>query len=410
MAGPEERLGMMRDMVRIADKLWSWEMGPEFDLMYSNSPDREIYYQLFMAGSSRQEIGEHFLEHNNVLIAIDTAGIAWIAEAAKEGGVIQKYHLLGPFFTVETTEEYLYRICSGLKVSRELIRGLVHKLEGIPGVSMGNALKYAQILHYVLTGEESIPDQVGIHNQNTDSLEYKDGVDYSYHGTWEAEQRFFKAIRDGDEINSNRLTEEFAHGVLGEMTEDPIRQLKDRLIIQVALCGRAAIYGGVSPDGSYSLQDYYIQRIEHMNSISALNDLSEEILQAFLRRSRQAKKSEGYPAAIRSAMEYINNHITEKISLKDLAAEVNYTEYYLSSKFKKEVGVSINTYIMNCKIDAAKELLGTGNYSICGVSDYLGFSSANYFGTVFKQYTGVTPTEFLAGGGRKAADSNMESR
>ena len=114
MASPEEKLGMMRDMVRIADRLWSWELGPEFDLMFSNSPDREIYYQLFMAGSSRQEIGEHFLEHNNVLIAIDTAGIAWIAEAAKEGGVIQKYHLLGPFFTVETTEEYLYRICSGL--------------------------------------------------------------------------------------------------------------------------------------------------------------------------------------------------------------------------------------------------------------------------------------------------------
>ena len=199
-----------------------------------------------------------------------------------------------------------------------------------------------------------------------------------------------------------------AHGVLGEMTEDPIRQLKDQLIIQVALCGRAAIFGGVSPDGSYSLQDYYVRRIENMNTISALNDLSEEILQAFLQRSRQAKKSEGYPAAIRSVMEYINNHITEKISLKDLAAEVNYTEYYLSSKFKKEVGVSINTYIMKCKIDAAKELLGTGNYSICSVSDYLGFSSANYFGTVFKQHTGVTPTEFLAGGGKRAAGSNTE--
>ena len=378
--------------------------------MFSNSPDREIYYQLFMAGSSRQEIGEHFLERNNVLIAIDTAGIAWIAEAAKEGGIIQKYHLLGPFFTVKTTEEYMYRICSRLKVSRELLRGLVHKLEGIPGVPMGTALKYAKILHYCLTGEESLPEMVYVHNQNTDLLEQEhiDGVNYSFHGTWEAEQHFFKAIRDGDEINSNRLTEEIAHGVLGEMTEDPIRQLKDQLIIQVALCGRAAIFGGVSPDGSYSLQDYYVRRIENMNTISTLNDLSEEILQAFLQRSRQAKKSEGYPAAIRSVMEYINNHITEKISLKDLAAEVNYTEYYLSSKFKKEVGVSINTYIMKCKIDAAKELLGTGNYSICSVSDYLGFSSANYFGTVFKQHTGVTPTEFLAGGGKRAAGSNTE--
>ena len=222
-------------------------------------------------------------------------------------------------------------------------------LSEIPCVSLGNARKYAAMMQYSLTEESIRPEEIAVYHEKAEQIrkEISDGI--NYHGTWEAEQRFFRAVSEGTSINANSLPSAFSHGKIGELSDNPIRQLKDMLIVKTVLCSRAAMIGGVSPDGSYSLSDYFIQQIENQNSIAALTDLSSEILQTFLYRSRQAKKEQGYSAPIRKVMEYVQDHIQEKILLKDVAAEAGYAEYYLSSKFKKEVGISINSYVTECK-------------------------------------------------------------
>ena len=398
MKAAKDNWEMMQGMFLTGERLCSFTLDQAFGRTESCDDARDLYYQMFMVSSSRTQTQTHFTLHCSAMVTVDSVGIGWIAGAKRAGsGEIRQYRLLGPFFILETNENYLYQICSRLKISSVMLQDITRKLKEIPCVSLGNARKYAAMMQYSLTEESIEPEEIAIYHEKAEQIREEISDEINYHGTWEAEQRFFRAVSVGAQIDKNSIVSTFAHGQVGASSDNPVRQLKNMLIVKTVLCSRAAMVGGVSPDGSYSLSDYYMQQIEKRNSIAALTDLSAEILQTFLYRSRQAKKEQGYSAQIRKIMEYVQDHIQEKILLRDIAAEVGYAEYYLSSKFKKEVGVSINSYITECKVQTARQMFDSGNFSISEVSDRLGFSTASYFGSVFKQITGLTPSEYLAG-------------
>jgi AraC-like DNA-binding protein len=97
---------------------------------------------------------------------------------------------------------------------------------------------------------------------------------------------------------------------------------------------------------------------------------------------------------IQSCCDYIQLHICEKIQTKTLAEKVSYTEYYLTRKFKKEVGISINEYIQIQKIQYAKCLLSISSETIQYISDLLNFCSRSYFSQVFFKIEGISPSEY----------------
>ena len=67
---------------------------------------------------------------------------------------------------------------------------------------------------------------------------------------------------------------------------------------------------------------------------------------------------------------------------------------YLSTKFKKETGMTLSQYIQEQKIGKAKSLLKSTDRSILEIATYLGFSSQGYFQNVFKKLTGMTPKDY----------------
>lgn len=99
------------------------------------------------------------------------------------------------------------------------------------------------------------------------------------------------------------------------------------------------------------------------------------------------------PIAIR-AIHFINQNMESNISLDDVAQSCNVTTRYLSKIFKKYVNLTVNDYICIAKIDKAMNFICNTEFSITEISSKLGFSSAQYFSTVFKKYSGVTPKEF----------------
>lgn len=100
------------------------------------------------------------------------------------------------------------------------------------------------------------------------------------------------------------------------------------------------------------------------------------------------------PLAIH-AINYINSHIEQKMSLESIAEECHVSPRYLSQVFKKSVNITVNAYISIAKIDRAISYITSEQMQFSEVASILGFSSAQYFSTVFKKYTGVTPSEFL---------------
>lgn len=97
---------------------------------------------------------------------------------------------------------------------------------------------------------------------------------------------------------------------------------------------------------------------------------------------------------VRKVKKYVKQHYTEGIILKDLSSEFGVTNTYLSMLFKKETGETLKDYLTALKINKAKELLRETNEQVAEISKEIGYDNEHYFSRIFKQKTGMTPTQY----------------
>lgn len=385
-----------RKMMLQANNLYSWQIDFNMALQFANYDKGDFFYEMLLASGCQSTLMSHFAAHDNPMMLTDEIGFTWIAAAKKEQDMIEEYHLLGPFFIVEVSEQYLIRLCSRLHISAGLTGQIRQHLKEIPTIAMQVALHYAVMLQYYAVGREITIEEITCINAGT-VLESDETWDVTgQHNSWEAEQELFRRIQDGTlDLNQSSMVAAFSGSTIGELCPwDALRQAKDEVIVLVILASRAAILGGVSPEGGYSLADYYFQRIEASESIGAVQNCAADLLQTVMERVRKCKENQNRPAAIRACMDYIQTHMFEKIHLETMAKELGYAAYYLSKRFKAETGVSLNDYIKEQKVEQAKRMLGRMDISVAEISERLAFSSPSYFCTVFKQYTGRMPSEY----------------
>jgi len=97
---------------------------------------------------------------------------------------------------------------------------------------------------------------------------------------------------------------------------------------------------------------------------------------------------------IERTKQFIQMHLADEISMDHIANNVHLNADYLTRIFKKEVGVSISKYMINKKIEKAKELLVHTNKSIGEVATIVGYYNYSSFNRIFTKETGVSPQEF----------------
>lgn len=99
------------------------------------------------------------------------------------------------------------------------------------------------------------------------------------------------------------------------------------------------------------------------------------------------------PQLVRDVMYYINDNITEDITMEKLAERFYFSGRYISRLFRDYTGLTIRTYILDKRIALAKRLLGEG----CNVSEACwrsGFNDYANFLRSFKKYAGITPGRY----------------
>lgn len=92
---------------------------------------------------------------------------------------------------------------------------------------------------------------------------------------------------------------------------------------------------------------------------------------------------------------YIDDHISEKLSIQDLATSFFISESYLSHEFKAWTGYSPQRYLILSRISLARELLSMQKYSVDTVAQQCGFRTTSQFIHCFKKETGTTPGKFM---------------
>lgn len=115
---------------------------------------------------------------------------------------------------------------------------------------------------------------------------------------------------------------------------------------------------------------------------------------------REKVEKDGTEAVFR-ALEFIDRHYTEPISLACVAERVNLEKTYFASLFKRTVGTNPWEYVLIKRIETAVELLRSCDSTVLEIASQTGFNSTASFNKIFKKYTGTTPKElrkFSTGG------------
>ena len=102
------------------------------------------------------------------------------------------------------------------------------------------------------------------------------------------------------------------------------------------------------------------------------------------------------------AIEYINDHYAEPITLDDLSARLGFDQSYFCRIFKSATGATFIEYLNFVRISKAEKMLSRSGESILAISEAVGFASVSYFNRVFKKFRACSPRAY-----RAAAYKNM---
>lgn len=98
--------------------------------------------------------------------------------------------------------------------------------------------------------------------------------------------------------------------------------------------------------------------------------------------------------AVEKVARYIDTHLDEEMSVKALAGMAFLSADHLTRMFKKEYGKTVSDYILEKRMELARELLRSSDLTITMVAGRIGFSSYSHFTEQFKKIYGMTPRKF----------------
>ena len=138
------------------------------------------------------------------------------------------------------------------------------------------------------------------------------------------------------------------------------------------------------------ITDYILKPVDYEEFGACIDNLKIALFE-----KKSSEESEGQEERIiNKIVRFVQNHLSEEISLSVLAEEFHFSTQYVSQLFKNEIGVNFLTYLTNIRMEKAKKLLLNTDLPIAEISEQSGYSDYRVFTKVFKKSEGVTPSQF----------------
>lgn len=140
-------------------------------------------------------------------------------------------------------------------------------------------------------------------------------------------------------------------------------------------------------------------KIFELEKVSLYNDqiykeASKHLFAIFMKLAEKNEiKAKGSVVAQQILAE-LDKAIDSSISIDEICNTLFISRSKLIREFKKHYDITPHAYLMNRKISFSKMLLQNTNHSIKSIANHLGFADEHYFSNVFKNKTGMTPSEY----------------
>lgn len=107
------------------------------------------------------------------------------------------------------------------------------------------------------------------------------------------------------------------------------------------------------------------------------------------------KQNHSAPRLVNDVIAYLKEHYSERVENETLSEHFHFTSIYINRVFKREMGTTVRQYLISLRIDIAKELLSSGEYTPGEAAVLCGFDDYPHFSKTFKKFTGKSPKEYL---------------
>lgn len=217
------------------------------------------------------------------------------------------------------------------------------------------------------------------------------------HRSVDDEYFFYNAVKSGDmkTVNENCEAHTFTNPTgVGILSKNTITNIKYHFVITTAFITRFCIEGGLESELAYRLSDFYILKMDACSTVKQISDLHDIMSKDFTGKMLLLRKQSILSKPIVQCVDYIYDHIKDRITIQVLAEHTQLSTSYLSRLFKKNLGIPISDYIREKKIEKAAHLLRYSDTPLIEIASYLSFSSQSHFILAFENYIGMTPKKY----------------
>lgn len=203
-------------------------------------------------------------------------------------------------------------------------------------------------------------------------------------------ESYTKVDYDGVMSNISLLCEEI---VQVKITNDLVRQICMQLIMQAV---KVLQQRGIETENIMVEENMSIyEMLNGFGDMEQIEEFLENVFSVFLSKIETKRNIKASDELIDKVVEYIhNNYMDYDLSLNKIAVIFHVSVPYLSKIFKESVNQKFLDYLIGLRIEKSKEILKDGEIKLNEVADKVGYPTYTSFIRIFKQYVGMTPTEY----------------
>ena len=215
----------------------------------------------------------------------------------------------------------------------------------------------------------------------------------SVEARYAVEGAMLDALRRGDFSETAYQQNLFMGFTLDRRCEDPLRDAQDMVIAVNTLYRKTVEQAHVHPLYIDAISGQFVREIEAVEKEEQLLNLIPRMISNYCLLVQNHSLRQ-YSEGIRKSINYIDFHYMEPLNLETLATRFSLNKNYLSSRFHREVGMTVTDYINQTRVRKAEELLTHTNLHMQEIAEQCGFADANYFSRIFRKVNGKSPLEF----------------
>ncbi len=217
------------------------------------------------------------------------------------------------------------------------------------------------------------------------------GCDYEENYPINLEKQLFEEVEDGNVSKAIDTARSFFDWMT-ETHPDSIMDIRLK-VLEFALRAESVAYEKGGATYHFNSRSDYLTTIMNTDDYETMKNWFVAKIEMAAQNS-SSKHDECSNNIVDIAKEYIKANYSKALNLDDVSYYVNISPYYFSKIFKDGTGENFIEYLTNIRIEKAKELLNSTDYSMKEICVMVGYSDPNYFSRSFKKNVGVTPTEY----------------